>query len=130
MAAIFLVGCREAEFNLANDSRLPKFFSTPDGMSRDDLDVRITSYSEWDGSGFYSVYGLYEKGNFVALKKVTIKNEKGPFRLSSANNGYPFYVIVRLDEIVDIIERRERNDIVYMTDDPAVWKELGVEQKE
>jgi hypothetical protein len=129
MATFFLMGCREAIFNLSDDSRLPKFFSIPDGMSRSDLDVRITSYSELDGGGFYEVYALYEKGGFVALKKVTIENIKGPFRIKENNAYYPFYVIVNLDGVIDIAEHRQRNDIIYMVDDPAIWKELGVEQR-
>jgi len=39
------------------------------------------------------------------------------------------YEIVMVDGVTDIIEHRERNDIFYMTDDPAVWKEIIVGKK-
>jgi hypothetical protein len=43
--------------------------------------------------------------------------------------GYPSYEIITVNGITEIIEHRKMEPIFYITDDPAVWKELGVGQK-
>ena len=43
--------------------------------------------------------------------------------------GYPAYEVITVNGITDIIEHRKMEPIFYVTDDPAVWKELGVGQK-
>jgi hypothetical protein len=43
--------------------------------------------------------------------------------------GYPSYSVITVNGITDIIEHRKPEPIFYITDDPAVWKELGVGQK-
>jgi len=44
-------------------------------------------------------------------------------------SGYPSYEVITLNGITDIIEHRRMEPIFYVTDDPAVWKELGVGRK-
>jgi len=39
--------------------------------------------------------------------------------------GYPSYEIVTVNGITEIIEHRQMEPIFYITDDPAVWAELG-----
>ena len=43
--------------------------------------------------------------------------------------GYPAYEVVTMNSITEIIEHRRPEPLFHVTDDPAVWKELGVEQK-
>jgi hypothetical protein len=43
--------------------------------------------------------------------------------------GYPSYSVITVNGITEIIEHRKPEPIFYITDDPAVWKELGVRQK-
>ena len=43
--------------------------------------------------------------------------------------GHPCYIVITKDDITDIIELRKMEPFFYMTDDPDVWKELGVKQK-
>jgi hypothetical protein len=43
--------------------------------------------------------------------------------------GYPAYEVITVNGITEIIEHRQMEPIFYVTDDPAVWKELGVGQK-
>ncbi len=43
--------------------------------------------------------------------------------------GYPSYSVITANGITDIIEHRKPEPIFYITDDPAVCKELGVGQK-
>jgi hypothetical protein len=42
---------------------------------------------------------------------------------------YPQYFAVTVDGITDIVEHKKMEPIFYMTDDPAIWKELGVMQR-
>ena len=42
--------------------------------------------------------------------------------------GYPNYEVITVNGITEIIEHRKPEPIFYITDDPAVWKELGVGQ--
>ena len=42
--------------------------------------------------------------------------------------GYPRYKVVTINGVTDVIELRKMEPIFYMTDDPAVWDELGVEK--
>jgi hypothetical protein len=43
--------------------------------------------------------------------------------------GYPSYELITVNGITEIIEHRKMEPIFYVTDDPAVWKELGVGQQ-
>jgi hypothetical protein len=54
-----------------------------------------------------------------------------PTETSSAGfpSGYPAYEVITVNGMTDIIEHRKMEPMFYMTDDPAVWKELGVTQK-
>ena len=42
---------------------------------------------------------------------------------------YPAYEIITVNGITDVIEHRKMEPIFYITDDLAVWKELGVGKK-
>lgn len=126
--SMLLAGCLEASFILAPESRLPKVFEVSEGTSRSDFKVTIDSYSDNDDG--YNVFNLRKKSSFFNLEKIKITNIKGPFRLKEQSadypEGYPFYVVISINGVFDIIEHRQKDDIVYMVDDPAVWKELGV----
>lgn len=121
-------GCLESSFVLAPESRLPKWFEVPSGMTRSELKVTLDYYSTGE-----SVFKLYKKGSFFALKKVTeiprsphlnyLKNPPAGFP-----KGYPIYKVITVNGITDIIEHRKMEPIFYVTDDPNIWRELGVEQ--
>lgn len=113
-----MVGCLESRFSLAPDSRLPKWFDVPQGMSRPNLSVTMDYYSTFNDSK--AVFTLRGKGRFLNLKKVTaaLRNE--------TPKGYPAYVVVTVNGITDVIEHRKMEPIFYVTDDPKIWKELGV----
>jgi hypothetical protein len=99
-------------------------------MSRQNIEVTVDYYIR--SSGGEAVFNLYGN-NGMRLEKV--KGEMGIYPLHLVNpptgypEGYPMYEVVTVDGVEDIIEHRGMNDIFYMTDDPAVWKELGLVQK-
>jgi hypothetical protein len=129
---IFLFGCKESSFELSDESRLPIWFDIPDGMTRDSLVVRMDYYVRSDGRK--AVFKMSDKNNNVLREITGIQQGMGPIKLelNSRNEypeGRPLYEIVTVDGKTDIVEHRVRGPVFHMTDDPAVWSELGVEQK-
>jgi hypothetical protein len=133
---IFLTGCLESSFQLSRDSRLPKWFIYPEGIPRSDLSVTMDLYSS--PSGGKDVIKLLQKGKIFALQKHTITTNMQPniksVELKSPPagfpKGYPRYKVIIINSITEIIELRKMEPFFYMTDDPAVWKELGVDQNQ
>jgi hypothetical protein len=131
-ALINIAACSESNFDLSAESRLPKWFSVPNGVSRDQLKVTIDYYVY--PSGREAVLKLYDKKGFFRLKKVKgSMHGLEPMELKNHPAGfqphYPSYEIITVDGVTDIVEHRGREPVFYMCDDPAVWKELSVEQK-
>jgi hypothetical protein len=128
------IGCAwfpESTFELASESRLPKWITLPPGLTRADVSITMSYYiMPWGSSATFTVQDT--KGQ--TLKKVDGK-VKGlePLELNHPPPGfppgYPAYEIITVKGITDIIEHRKMEPIFYITDDPAIWKELGVEQK-
>jgi hypothetical protein len=132
---IFLTGCLESSFQLSSDSRMPKWFIYPERMPRSDLSVTMDLYSSH--SGGKDVIKLLQKDKIFALQKHTITPQmqntecvelKSP--PAGFPKGYPCYKVLKINGITDIIELRKMEPFFYMTDDPAVWKELGVDQNQ
>lgn len=128
--AASMSGCMESSFILAPESRLPKWFDVPEGLSRDELKVTMAGYV-YPGKRV-AVFRLQEDKSFFSLKKVTgIARGSYPLKLKNPPpgfpKGYPSYEVITVDGITDIIEHRKMEPIFYVTDDPAIWKEFGVE---
>jgi hypothetical protein len=132
---VSIAGCLEASFELAPDSRLPKWLDAPEGVARSDLKVTMEYYSTFSGGEY--VFKFYDKNKFLKIQKISLTTDEQPtIRTKELRNppagfpkGYPAYNVVTVNGITDIIERRKMEPVFYMTDDPAVWKELGVVQK-
>jgi hypothetical protein len=128
------IGCAwfpESTFELASDSRLPKWITLPPGLSRVDVSITMSYYiMPWGSSATFILQNT--KGQ--TLKKVEGK-VKGlePLQLKHPPPGfppgYPSYEIITVNGMTDVIEHRKPEAIFYVTDDPTVWKELGVGQK-
>jgi hypothetical protein len=130
-ACLSLLGCEffpESTFELAHESRLPKWFTLPPGLSRSDVTVTMSYYIKPSGRTATFILQDAKKrklaevsGSQKGLEPLTLKNlrpEVSPY--------YPSYEIITVNGITDIIEHRKMEPIFYMTDDPAVWAELGV----
>lgn len=125
------IGCAESTFELASESRLPKWITLPPGLTRADVSITMSYYiMSWGSSATFTVHDT--KGR--TLKEVDGK-VKGlePFQLDHPPPGfppgYPAYEVITVNGVTEIIEHRKPEPIFYITDDPAVWKELGVGQK-
>ena len=128
------IGCDwipESTFELASESRLPKWITLPPGLTRADVSIKMSYYVKpWGRSATFILQDT--KGKIRA--KVDGK-EKGsePFQLKHPPHGftpgYPSYEVITVNGITEIIEHGKMEPIFYITDDPAVWKELGVGRK-
>ena len=131
ISGLAIVGCEyipESTFELASESRLPKWITLPPGLTRDDVSITMSYYDSLWGS---DVKFILQDKNKQTLTKVYGKRKgTGPFYLKHPPQGfppgYPIYEVITVNGITEIIEHRIPEPIFYVTDDPAVWKELGV----
>lgn len=134
LCAVFgLTGCLESSFDLADQSRLPKWFDVPEKAHREDYSLRMDLYT--GPSGGKAVFTLNKSGSLFGAKTYTINYADQPSSITvelenppkGYPSGYPAYKVVKINGVVDIVELRRMEPFFYMTDDPKVWKELGVE---
>jgi len=128
------IGCDwipESTFELASESRLPKWITLPPGLTRADVSIKMSYYVKpWGRSATFILQDTKGKIRTKVYGKV---KGSGPFQLKHPPHGfpsgYPSYEVITVNSITEIIEHRKMEPIFYVTDDPAVWKELGAGQK-
>ena len=121
----------ESTFDLASESRLPKWVAVPDGLTRADIAITMNYYVKpWGGTATFIVRDLKRK---TETKMSGTIRDSAPSQLKHPPpgfpTGYPAYEVVTVNGITEIIEHRKPEPRFYVTDDPGVWKELGVAQK-
>lgn len=124
-----IIGCQyfpESTFELSSESRLPKWITLPPGHTRADVSITMSYYDAlWGNNVRFEV--RYRKS---PIKKAYGKERSGgPFHLEHPPqgfpDGYPMYEVVTVNGTTDVIEHRRMEPIFYITDDPAVLKEIG-----
>lgn len=128
------VGCDwfpESTFELASESRLPKWITLPPGLTRADVSLTVSYYiMPWGSSATFVLRDA--KGQSRAKINGKMKGSE-PLQLKNPPRGfppgYPAYEVITVNGITEIIEHRKMEPEFYITDDPAVWKELGIAQK-
>jgi hypothetical protein len=121
------IGCEylpESTFQLASESRLPKWITLPPGMIRADVSITMSYYIvPW---GSRSVF-LLQDAKGKTLEKVYGKEKCALFYPKDPPPGfppgYPAYQEVTVDDTTELIEHRKMEPVFYVTDDPAVWQE-------
>jgi hypothetical protein len=125
------IGCEyipESTFQLASESRLPKWISLPPGLTRSDVSITMSYYNvPWGGRAVF----LLQNAKGKTLEKVYGKDKcRYPFYpkhpLPGFPPGYPAYQEVTVNDTAELIEHRKMEPVFYITDDPAVWKEYRV----
>src|SRR5271157_6266211 len=129
-----IVGCEyfpESTFELASESRLPKWITLPPGHTRADVSITMSLYDSLWGSDVKII--LQDEKKQTLTKVYGTEKGRGPLYLKHPTQGfppgYPAYEVITVNGITDIVEHRKMEPIFYITDDPAVWKELGVGYK-
>jgi hypothetical protein len=125
-----ITGCEyfpESTFQLARDSRLPKWITLPPGLTRADVSIEMSYYVKpWGRSATFILRD--KKGRILAkvhgkqkgLEPLHLKNPPQGF-----DPGYPSYEVITVNGVSEIIEHRKMEPIFYVNDDATVWKELG-----
>ena len=125
-----IIGCQyfpESTFELASESKLPKFVTLPPGLTRADVSLEMSYYVKpWGTSATF----ILRYGGRILAKVNGKEKSGGPFHLTHPPqgfpDGYPMYEVITVNGTTDIIEHRRMEPVFYVTDDPAVWNELGV----
>lgn len=110
-----MTGCIESSFQLAPESRLPKWIVIPPGRTRADVSVEMTYYTPPLGVKFR----LRDKNGR------TLATAKGKCRDSNPKQPgfvYPAYEEVTVNGTTEIIEHKKMEPIFYVWDDPALTK--------
>jgi hypothetical protein len=125
------LGCEwfpESTFELASESRLPKWITLPSGLTRADVSVTMSLYDSLWGSDVKII--LQDTKGQTLTKVYGVEKGRGTLYLKHPTQGfppgYPAYEVITVNGMTEIIEHRKPEPIFYITDDPAVWKELGV----
>jgi len=125
-------GCPEANFDLVQDSRLPRWFSLPPGYARADVTVKINYYVPWARIDD-AVIELVDQRNGRTLTQLTgewcwhpqidriQRNAFGGFDQGVA----PRYTIVRAAGVTEVIDHPARDSTLRITDDPALVQEAN-----
>jgi len=116
-------GYHESSFDLVMGSRLPKFID-PDGRK--------------NPAGYKATVDYYSSPNSVRFRIWSPVGEKifdkhGQFWWHPKGwqpgqgkpQTYPSYNGVSIDGVVDIVEQRQPEPVLYLTDDKQVWESLG-----
>ncbi len=119
----------ESMFELAPESRLPRWFVLPSRLARSDVSVTMKYYIKSTGrDATFTLKDLKKNKTLVAVngtskgdEPLLLKNPRAGFP-----PGYPAYEIITVNGITEIIEHRRMEPIFYITDDPAVVSELGL----
>ena len=114
-------GCMsEANFQLASESRLPRWFEVPENSSRADYTVTLDTYvySHGPESVFkiFAVEGTFSSEEITGAAQVIIGSPRNP----------PVYAAYTFNGVTDVVEHRDNEPVFYMCDDPAIWKSLGL----
>jgi peptidoglycan hydrolase-like protein with peptidoglycan-binding domain len=121
-----LPGCSESSFQLAPESRLPRWFAVPSGLTRNQLSVTL-SYDFGGGSATVRLHN----GQVGVLAKVNAKvRDSEPQSLTGkepdGSAKYPLYEVLTAGGISEVIEHRTESAIFYVNDEPSVRTALGV----
>lgn len=133
LAYLVLEGCGpfpESSFSLANESRLPKWFSLPPNHERTNVTVTMDYYI---GSSSRTTTFTLRAASGAVISKVTgnqigLEPLQRKAKLPGYPEGYPSYEIITVGQITEIIEHRRMEPIFYVTDDPAVKAEFASRQ--
>ena len=118
-----IMGCHhfpESTFELANVSRLPKWFDLPPGLARSDVSVEMSYYIKpWGRSATFTLQD--PRGQITLSGKMKCSE---PFHLTKRTGApasdYPSYGLITVNGISEVIEHRKMEPVFYISDDPAV----------
>jgi hypothetical protein len=118
-----VLGCVEAKFTLATDSRLPRWFVNPANLQRADITVTLqylTPSRENDDAllEMRDSHGqLLSSVRGQACWHPVMENKKNKFG-GFDSNSYPHYRYIKANGSIEVIEHRQMEPIFRISDDP------------
>ena len=119
------LGCAEGFFEVAPESRLPRWFTLPKGRGRSDVTVTTAGYV--GPTGRSSVFKLWDTHGHKLAQVTTVTNGYEPFTFGprSPHGGfdersYPLYELETAGGISEVIEHKRMGPVLYINDDPVV----------
>jgi hypothetical protein len=123
---IFLIyGCDprygfiESEFQLAAESRLPRWFALPSGYCRKDVSMSLTFFTHPFSRKVKVMVRGSTSEHKVLMEKIGDQRYH-PFTEQQKYDFYPRYIIVRVGNVEEVFEHKQRDNILYITDDPNI----------
>jgi hypothetical protein len=119
-------------FDLAPDSRLPRWFALPKGLTRAEVTVHETKYLD------HSVFRLYDttqpslwdsRGRELAQVRAASKGAISMTKKQNAQGGYdgdpyPLYEALTVNGITEVLEYKRMEPGFYVSDDPEIRAKL------
>lgn len=123
-------GCAESQFELAPESRLPRWFVLPAGSQRADVNVTLSYYGPLVGSNRTATITLRTRQGQRLQEVVATLRGREPLTLEPHSDTgpipYPSYEVLTASGVTDVVEHRRMEPVFYITDDPEVRRKLGV----
>ena len=124
ISACAMNGCLESSFRLASDSRLPQGLPIPPGLTRAEVSVRIDYWT----IPYHATITLRDKNGRKITAVTGRYKSRYPLYLRTTRPGslpgYPTYDVLQINGQYEVLEQRQFNDILYVTDDPAIRQEV------
>lgn len=121
-------GCPSSSFRLADESRLPAWFSIPDGMRRADVTVTMSYYGPLFGSERSATLVMTDRGGRKLEEVVVRKRGSEPTTLRPYSGEgaipYPMYEILSANGITEIVEHRQQEPFFYVSDSQEIRQRL------
>jgi hypothetical protein len=119
-------GCLlESTFSLAKESRLPNWITLPPGLTRADVSLEVNFYTVPFGNDTRFI--LLDKNERTLEKKSGRALCQEPLQLKNPPQGvpagYPKYIVVVVGGMTEIFEQTKPGDILFVTDNIAIWKQ-------
>ena len=114
-----IIGCQyfpESTFELANESRLPRWITLPPGLTRADVSITMSYYIKpWGRTAKFTMQGKEVTGKLKCNEPFQLRKPTG----ESASN-YPAYELATVNGISEVIEHRKMEPVFYISDDAEV----------
>ena len=112
-------GCLESSFQLASESRLPRWEALPSGLTREDASVTLNLYTTLPGANDAKFILRNRTGEKLAEVKGKVKCQ-----YPDSAGLYPAYEAVVVNGTTEILEFKRMEPIFYVNDDPAIREKI------
>ena len=124
LGCAFLVGCAESQFNLANESRLPVWFTLPREMNRSNVELEMIFYIVGRPNPQADFIIRTRAGRVIARATGDVRDLKPMYLGTLDKDGHtPSYEVITVNGVAELIEIRSTFSIV---DDEVLRKKAGL----